>query len=106
MFVTGKQKAIAVLSYLLILVFIPLLTYRDDRFIHYHAKQGLMLMLCWIVFIVIAYPLTYIPYAGIGIIAVLGALFLCLNLVLIIGALLGRMWLIPVLGMYADEWQI
>ena len=37
----------AVLSYILILVIIPLLFYRNDEYVFYHAKQGVLLLLLW-----------------------------------------------------------
>lgn len=37
----------AVFSYILILVIVPLLFYRDDEFVYYHAKQGVILLLLW-----------------------------------------------------------
>lgn len=41
----GKTLAFALLSYLGLLCFIPLLSNRDDEFIAFHAKQGLVLWL-------------------------------------------------------------
>ncbi len=106
MYVDWKQKGIALLSYLWILTLIPLLTNRDDRFIHYHAKQGLLLFLIWIIFIILTYPLTYVPYAGIMIIAITFVALTILNIICIIKVLKGNTWAIPALGFYAEEWQI
>jgi fumarate reductase subunit D len=42
---TRNQKLIALLSYLPIVFFVPLLYFRKDQFIQYHAKQGIILFM-------------------------------------------------------------
>jgi uncharacterized membrane protein len=48
---TGPQKntLMAVLSYIGILVIVPLLTAKDDPFVKFHIKQGLVLLICFVI---------------------------------------------------------
>lgn len=67
---TFKSRLIALLSYLSIFFLVPLNRYKSDEFIHYHAKQGVILFVlamvltftfwlpilawvCWLAFLVI-----------------------------------------------------
>ena len=95
-------KIFAVLSYLWILCFIPLLLKKDNKFAVFHAKQGLVLFIAeialWIVRIV--------PILG-WFISIVGSL-LCgiLALVGIVQALMGKYWKMPILGDYAEKIKI
>lgn len=87
-------KILAALSYISILCLIPFIVRTDNKFIMYHAKQGLAL---WI-WQILAGVLIFIP--------VLGQVFFIVSLVLcmlfslggIFQAALGRCWKIPVIG--------
>lgn len=71
-----KSTFAAAVSYILILVIIPLLFYRDDEFVFYHAKQGVVLLLLWA-----AVPFVLaIPLVG----WILGAILAIFNLVLMV----------------------
>ena len=70
----------AVVSYILILVIIPLLFYRNDEYAYYHAKQGVVLLLLWA-----AVPFVLaIPLAG----WILGVILAIFNLVIMIVAII------------------
>lgn len=45
-----KDAIWGVVCYLYILVLIPLLFQRKDEFVQYHARQGLALLMVWVVF--------------------------------------------------------
>ena len=45
------MQLVALLSYLNILVVIPMMFAKKDRFIQYHAKQGMALLVVWVLFI-------------------------------------------------------
>ena len=51
---TDNNKVFGVLSYLGILCLIPLLAKKDDEFVHFHAKQGLVLFIVEIIWFVIS----------------------------------------------------
>ena len=42
-------KVMAIIAYLGILVFIPLLTQKTNRFVMFHVQQGLGLFIAWVV---------------------------------------------------------
>lgn len=44
-----ENKIYAVLSYLSILVLVPLLAKKESKFAMFHAKQGLVLLVGWII---------------------------------------------------------
>ncbi|MBU0769334.1 MAG: hypothetical protein KJ687_09610 [Proteobacteria bacterium] len=94
-----EGKIFAVLSYLWILCFIPLLFKKENKFALFHAKQGLVLFICeialWIVGI--------IPVLG-WLISIVGSLICGIfALIGIIQALMGNEWKMPVLGDYAEK---
>lgn len=43
-----KDALLAILSYFHVLVLLPLIFGRKDQFVHYHAKQGLLLLILWV----------------------------------------------------------
>jgi len=98
--VTVEQKMFSMSAYVPILGLIPLLVKKDDDFVHFHAKQGLILFILWIIIFVIA----KIPfYIG----AVVAPLLTLAELITIIIALVkvsqGKKWEIPVVYRYADK---
>ena len=93
------NKVIAAISYLFILFLIPLLTKKDSKFCMFHAKQGLVLFIAW----VILWVIWMIPTLG-WILGFLGTiLLLIIELVGLIKALQGEAWEIPVIGEYAKK---
>jgi fumarate reductase subunit D len=96
---TQDEKIFAVISYLWILCFIPLLMKKGNKFIMFHAKQGLVLFICslavWIIGIV--------PFIG-GLIGLLGSLLWgIISIIGMVQALMGNSWEIPLLGEYAKK---
>ena len=84
----ADNKVIAALSYLGILVLVPLLVRKESKFAQAHAKQGLVTLL----FLVI---LGWIPLIG----WIFAAVIIVCNLIALINALMGKFWQIP--GAYA-----
>jgi uncharacterized membrane protein len=92
---TGEEKFFAVLSYLSILFLIPLLTKKDNRWIHHHAKQGFVLFLAGF--------LVWIPLLG----WIWGLfLFICWIIVLVKVLTGEAYWKIPLLGDLAEKINI
>lgn len=97
-----ETNLIAVLSYIGILVLVPLLTAKEDEFVKYHAKQGLVLfiaefatgLICWL------------PIIGwfFGFIA--GILWIVLSILGIVNVLAGKKKLLPILGGFAEKFKI
>lgn len=57
-----KHKILATLSYLSILVLIPLIFGRKIEYIRYHARQGVALLGLWIVF-TFSFYIPFLPWA-------------------------------------------
>ena len=51
--INTNTKLIAILSYLGILSLIPYYCVKDDEFINYHAKEGMNLLLVWLIYYVL-----------------------------------------------------
>lgn len=94
-----ESKLMAALSYVGVLVLVPLLVRRDDAFVRWHAKQGLVLLIGMVMALL---AVVWVPVIG-------NVLFLVLLVVSVIGlvqALLGRRWKIPIIGQVADSFRI
>jgi len=97
-----ENKAVAMLSYLWILFIIPLFLKQDSKFCKFHAKQGLVLFIAWLIIAVIG----VIPLIG-WLVAFIGAIFLLvLTIMGIVKSLNGEYWEMPFLGQYAKKFNI
>lgn len=92
--VSKEEKNVAALSYLFILFLVPLLTKKDSKFAQFHAKQGLILTICWFIasFTFILVPLAYL---------------FCLVLMVIgfMNVMSGKMDPLPVIGKLAEKFD-
>ena len=97
-----EGKIYAVIGYLGILCIIPLLLKKDNKFAHFHAKQGLVLFIGEVG----AAILNIVPVLGqlIWILAVL--VFSILSLAGIIQSLMSNYWKMPVIGDIAEKISI
>jgi len=97
---SGKNTGMAIAG--LIIFFVPLLTdAKDDPFVKFYVKQGLVLFICWL----ISGFLVYIPVLG-GILSQLASLGLVVILIIgIIAASNGEQKPLPVIGQYADRFK-
>jgi uncharacterized membrane protein len=96
-----KNKVMAILAYLGILVLVPILAAKDSPFARYHANQGLVLLITAIVGWIPLMILTFIPI--IGCIAAIILLFWWLGVLVmmilgIVNAANGKMVPLPVIG--------
>lgn len=97
-----ENKAVAMLSYLWILFLIPLFLKQDSKFCMYHAKQGLVLFIAWLVVALIS----IVPFLG-WLLGFIGAvILLVLTIMGIIKSLNGEYWEMPWLGKYAKKFNI
>ncbi len=96
-----KNKAMAILAYLSVLVLIPLFLAKSSKFARFHCNQGLILaileLICWIVLGILGVlPLLgWIFRLANG---VLGVVFLLLSALGIVNAVNGRAKELPVVG--------
>jgi fumarate reductase subunit D len=91
-----ENQAFAALCYMAFLCLVPLFSSRQDKFIRFHARQGLIVLISFIIAVVIA---IYVPLLG----NLLFFLTLVGNAIALGGALIGYRWKIPILGMIADK---
>jgi fumarate reductase subunit D len=95
----SEDKLLAALSYLGILVLIPLLLRRNDPYVRFHAKQGLVILIGEIVAVVAGIWLTVIGN-------LLFVLMLIASVLGFINALQGKQWKIPGVGQLAEKFKI
>jgi len=96
------NKVIAILSYIGVLCLIPLLMKKDDKFVFFHAKQGLVLFIVEI----ITYFVLMIPILGWIIAPIASLIWLTLSIIGIVNVLGGEMKELPILGKYAGKIKI
>ncbi len=98
----SDNKVTALLSYIGILVLIPLLTAKEDEFVQFHAKQGLVLFVAAIAVSVVG----MVPILG-WLVALFGGLA-CLVLAVmgVINVLNGERKQLPLIGQYANKFNI
>lgn len=94
-----EKNLYAALSYVAVLVFIPLLTQRNDPYVSFHARQGLVILVGYVIAIIVA---IWISWLG----SLLAFMLLLANVVALFQALQGRTWKIPGIGMLAEKFQV
>ena len=95
---TGKNVGMAALCYFGILVLIPFLTdAKNDPFVKFHIKQGLVLLISYIIVSFII----WIPLVG----WILGIIMFILFIMGLINALGGKETPLPVIGKFAENFK-
>lgn len=95
-----KNTLMAVVAY--IIFFIPLLTEsKDDPFVKFHVKQGLILLISFIV----AYLVVVIPFIGPTLRWLAQAFLFALLVIGIIHALRGEEKPLPLIGKFAENFK-
>ena len=99
---SADENVYAILSYLWILCLVPVLMKKDNEFVKFHAKQGLVLFIVEMAVAIIG----IIPLLG-TVIYILGML-ICgmISLIGIIQVLMGNKWKIPVISEWAEKIEI
>jgi uncharacterized membrane protein len=94
----SHNTGMAVLSYLGILVIIPLLSdAKHDQFVKFHAKQGLVLLIAW----VLGSLFFWVPFLG-WLLWVAIVVFMVMG---IINAVNGQMKELPFIGQFAKHFN-
>ncbi len=96
---SNKSRILAALSYMGILCFVPLVTNQDDEFVHFHAKQGLVIWM-WGVLAIFA-----LHFPGVGkwffsfsVMAVMG-----FSVLGILSVILNRAWKLPIVSYFSTR---
>ena len=93
------NKILAIIAYLGILCLVPLLAKKDSKYASFHGKQGLVLLIAWVLVNVVA----VVPILG-WLIALFGNLAgLVLMVVGMINASQGEMKELPLIGVLAKK---
>ena len=98
-----EGKSIAWLSYIGILIIIPILLQKDNSYTKFHIKQGLVLLIASIIWSIVNFFFGFIPIIGL-IIPLLGWIFLMvLSIIGIINAIQGKEAELPLVGKYGEK---
>lgn len=97
-----EGKAWAAIGYLGILFLVPLLAKKDNAFALYHAKQGMVL---FIAYIIVSF-LAAIPFVGWVVGVVIYLLLFILFIIGLMNALSGKKKPLPVIGQYGERINI
>lgn len=97
-----EDRLIAAIGYLGILCLVPLLLKKNSAFAQHHGKQGLVLLLAWVVL----WIGNIIPVLG-QIVWFLGSIALLVLVILgMVNALQGKMWEMPFFGSFAKQLKL
>lgn len=94
----ADNKVLAALSYVGILCLIPLLAKKDSRFCQEHGKQGLVMLIVWI----LGSFVFWIPLIGWA----LGLAVLVAAIYAFIKCLQGEFWEIPLIGPFRHKFNL
>jgi uncharacterized membrane protein len=104
-----ENKVLAAISYLGILVLIPLLMKKESKFVKEHAKQGLVLFIAEIVLWIVDLIFAFIPVLGLIISILIWIVLVAIGIVSIIGliyALQGKFWKMPLVYDWAQSFKL
>lgn len=101
----GDRKLFAFLGVFLTIVgfIIALAAKKDDKYVMYYGKQGLVLFIAWAVAWVASMVLMFIPVIGWVVMTVLYLGIFALWLIGLVYSLSGQMKPIPLIGNFADK---
>lgn len=99
--VSDNKTLMAVLSYLSILVIIPYLTSKQDRFVHFHIKQGLVLFTIEVAVLLLG----MIMWMLIPILDIVNLAMVVFSIVGIVNAVQGKEKELPLLGQFAKHFD-
>lgn len=94
-----EDKVYAALCYVSVLVFVPLLTRKQDPFINFHIRQGLLVLVATILSLIVA---AWQQWLG----NMLFLLIVVVDLLALVQTLQGKSWKIPGLGSLAEKIKI
>ncbi len=97
-----EGKLFAILAYISILCFVPLVLKKDNRFAYFHAKQGLVLFIGE----VLSAVLSVIPFFGTIIKFIALLVFSLVSVGGIIQVLMGQYWKMPYVYTVAEKINI
>lgn len=103
---SSDRTLMLVLAYLGIFALIPLFVKKDDREVQWHAKNGLVITVAWIILGILLGVISQMPFMGCAVQAVwcvYPLLILVISIMGIVKALNGKRFVIPGLSDFADK---
>lgn len=97
-----ENKVMAALSYVFVLVFIPLLIEKESKFVQFHARQGLVIFLIWIGVLIIS----SVPVIGWLLSGPLNLAMLVISFIGFVMAIQGKQYRMPLVADLADKMKI
>lgn len=99
---SNEANAVAVFSYMGLLLIIPVLAAKEDPFVKFHIKQGLVLLLSFMA----VELLVFIPILGWLLIPIVFLMLGIFTLIGIVNALRGVKKELPIIGKYANKFNL
>ena len=96
-----ERRMMAVMAYIPFLCFIPIIKMRDDAYVYFHARQGLILFFAEIIAFIFTFPHLSQLFWTVVLIACIGA-----AVAGIMFALQGKMHRIPLIGDIAEKFKM
>ncbi len=94
-----KPLVMAALSYLGILCFVPLMRNKDDEYVQFHAKQGLVLWM-WAV---VSMFILEVPVIGKWFFGFSSMAIVLLSVAGLVSVAFRRAWKLPLIGYFSDR---
>ncbi|MBF0280466.1 MAG: hypothetical protein HQM13_21900 [SAR324 cluster bacterium] len=91
---TWKAYFLAIISYLGILCLVPIVVNKDDEYVNFHARQGLVL---WIWSAIAIFGL-YIPVLGKFFFGISAFLIMVFSIIGIVSVIFTKAWKLPLVG--------
>ena len=101
-----EGKTIAWLSYLLILILVPIMLQRENPYTKFHIKQGLVLLVTWIILYIIGLIFNFVPILKIFVWLCVWGITIYFAILGIINSLNGKLNRLPIIGNFADKFEI
>lgn len=95
----ARNNFLAAISYLGVLCFVPMALARDDEYVYFHAKQGLILW-AWTILTIFA---LHVPVLGKWIFGFSAGGIMGLSLLGLTSVMFRRAWRLPLIAQIADR---
>ncbi len=105
----GEDKVLGAICYIPIIGLIMYFVKKDDPFVFFHAKQGFVLSIVWIVLWILngIFIASFFLLGGWVIIStIMSIIYIVIGIMVLIGfikAIMGQQWKIPLIGDWAEK---
>lgn len=95
----ARAMVMAAFSYLSVLCFVPLVMARDDEFVQFHARQGLIIWMCG----VLSLFALHVPVLGKWVFGLVSMGVVVFSVLGLASVLFQRAWKLPLVSWVADR---